>query len=45
MAKALLYGIISFAVGTALAFFNPGIGVVAAVSIIGVGIIESNQKK
>ena len=45
MGKAIVYGVISLGVGIALAFFSPCMGVVAAVSIIGVGIIESNQKK
>ena len=36
---AVLFGLISAIVGTMCAFFNPGIGVVMSVSIIGAAII------
>ena len=36
---AALFGLISAIVGTWFAFFNPGIGAVLSVSIIGAGVI------
>ena len=45
MGIAIGFGIASFVVGGALAFFNQGIGVVAAISIIGIGVIYSNVRK
>ena len=36
---AALIGLVSAIVGTWFAFFNPGIGVVMSVSIIGAGVI------
>ncbi|MGL5254057.1 MAG: hypothetical protein ACRC9L_03470 [Brevinema sp.] len=45
MGKAMVYGFISLIVGGTLAFFNPGMGIVVAISIVGVGIIHSNESK
>ncbi len=45
MTKAICYGLLSAAVGTWVAFFDEGIGIVLAVSIIGVGIISELNKK
>lgn len=42
---AVLFGLISAIVGTMCAFFNPGIGVVMSISIIGAGIIYFIEKK
>ena len=36
---SVLFGIVSVIAGTMCAFFNPGIGVVVSISIIGAGII------
>lgn len=45
MAKAIITFILSVVAGIWLSFFNPGMGVVASVSIIGAVLIYQNDKK
>lgn len=42
---AVLFGLISAAVGIWFSFFNPGMGPVMSISIIGAGIIYFLSKK
>lgn len=42
---AVLFGLISAAVGIWFSFFNPGMGQVMSISIIGAGIIYFLSKK
>ena len=42
---AVLFGLISAAVGIGFSFFNPGMGPVMSISIIGAGIIYFLSKK
>ena len=42
---AVLFGLISAAVGIWFSFFNPGMGSVMSISIIGAGIIYFLSKK
>ncbi len=44
MGKAILAFVLSAGIGTWLAFFNQGIGLVMAVSITGAFIIYQNEK-
>lgn len=45
MCKGICYGLLSAAAGIGLSFFNQGMGVVIAISIIGAGIIAELDKR
>lgn len=45
MGKAILAFVLSAAVGIGVAFFNSGIGIILAISIIGSFIVYQNEKK
>ena len=45
MVKAICFGVLSGIAGFFAAIFNPGFGAVASISIIGIGIISSLEKK
>lgn len=45
MVKAIGLGAVSMIAGIGAAFFNPGIGVVVSVSIMGAGIIAALDKR
>lgn len=45
MSKALCFGALGLIGGISVAFFNVGMGIIVTISILGAGIIYSNETK